>query len=479
MFDGLKPYPGYSTGHLGSLPVGWGVPRFRGVGRMLVSTVDKHTHENEATVRLCNYVDVYKNDYITNGLVFMRATATATEIRQFRINRDDVLITKDSESFADIGVPAYVVEEAEDLVCGYHLAILRTQKDVLGGAYFFRALQVAAIAHQLHVAAGGVTRFGLSHDDIKSVRVPVPPLDDQRAIVRYLAHANARIDRAIAAKRKLIALLEEQTRSISHDVVVHGVQSDPELRDSGIRWLGSIPSHWRTPALRRVARVLSGSTPSRAEARYWSPGVIPWVSSGKVNERRIKTPSELISTAALAECSLEMVPIGSVVVGLVGQGRTRGLSAILEISACPNQNLAALVSGELILSDFLLATLTAAYSELRSLGRGGNQAALNGGILGSFQIPLPPIEEQRKILGHVERATASAAKGLSMARREIVLLREFRSRLTADVVTGQVDVRAIAATWPDIDLKTQPTEAGAGADDADGSIEEFLEEVDA
>ena len=110
---------------LGDVPDHWDIRRLRRVADMRVSNVDKHVREGELPVRLCNYVDVYKNDRITQETTFMRATASVDEIERFRLEPGDILITKDSETWDDIGVPALVTESADDLICGYHLALLR------------------------------------------------------------------------------------------------------------------------------------------------------------------------------------------------------------------------------------------------------------------------------------------------------------------------------------------------------------------
>ena len=103
---------------LGNVPSHWDVRRLRTVVDMRVSSVDKHTKEDEFPVRLCNYVDVYKHDRITQAMPLMTATASRDEIERFRLERDDVLITKDSEAWDDIGVPALVTEGADDLLSG-------------------------------------------------------------------------------------------------------------------------------------------------------------------------------------------------------------------------------------------------------------------------------------------------------------------------------------------------------------------------
>ena len=157
--NGLQPYPAYKPSGvewLGEVPAHWEVQRLRNTAEMRVSNVDKHAREGEPPVRLCNYVDVYNHDHISQEIDFMRATATYKEIEQFRLERDDVLLTKDSEAWDDIGVPAVVTEPAEDLISGYHLALLRPLTKVLIGSFLLRALQSKGVAHQFHVEAKGV-----------------------------------------------------------------------------------------------------------------------------------------------------------------------------------------------------------------------------------------------------------------------------------------------------------------------------------
>ena len=217
-----QPYKAYKPSGipwLGHVPAHWEVRRIRNSVDMRVSNVDKHINDNEFPIRLCNYIDVYKNDRITEKVAFMQATATADEIERFRLEQGDVLITKDSEVWNDIGVPTLVEYTAMDLVCGYHLALLRPLKTLLNGAYLFRELQVPGIAYQFHIAANGVTRYGLSHEAIKSALLPLPPLPEQTAIVLYLDKATAEIDAAISRTHRQIELLREYRIRLIADVV--------------------------------------------------------------------------------------------------------------------------------------------------------------------------------------------------------------------------------------------------------------------
>ncbi len=203
---------------LGDVPTHWEVRRLRTVVEMRVSNVDKHSREGEKPVRLCNYVDVYKHDRIRADMTFMTATATDEEIEKFRLEPGDVLITKDSEIWDDIAVPAIVETSAPNLISGYHLAILRP-REAIAGPYLFRALQSPEIAWQIHVEATGVTRFGLSHNSIKSAFVSLPPLPEQTAIVEYLDAQTTKIDAAIADARREIELLREYRERLIADVV--------------------------------------------------------------------------------------------------------------------------------------------------------------------------------------------------------------------------------------------------------------------
>jgi len=204
---------------LGDIPEHWDVRRLRNVADLRVSNVDKHTKEGEFPVRLCNYTDVYKNSVITADMPFMAATATRDEIEAFRLHVGDVIITKDSEDWQDIGVPALVAETADDLVCGYHLAILRPRPNVVTGRFLSYALQCRGVVAQLSLAANGVTRYGLSHGAIKAISLPTPPADEQEPIAEYIDEATASLNDAIDRAKHEIDLIREYRTRLIADVV--------------------------------------------------------------------------------------------------------------------------------------------------------------------------------------------------------------------------------------------------------------------
>src|SRR6266571_4556773 len=126
---------------LGDIPESWHMKRLKYISSTRVSNVDKKS-EDEIAVRLCNYIDVYKNEFINEKIDFMKATATRKQIDAFELKKGDVILTKDSETPDDIGIPAYVdLEDTKNIVCGYHLAISTPDNSVLLGKYLFRLFQ--------------------------------------------------------------------------------------------------------------------------------------------------------------------------------------------------------------------------------------------------------------------------------------------------------------------------------------------------
>jgi type I restriction enzyme, S subunit len=204
---------------LGEIPQTWDCRRLKNIAELRVSNVDKHTKAGELPVRLCNYTDVYKHSVITGDMPFMPATATPDEVTSFHIEVGDVIITKDSEDWQDIGVPALVAETADDLVCGYHLAILRPRSKVMSGRFLAYLMQCKGVSTQLSLAANGVTRYGLSHGAIRAISLPVAPFEEQEPLADRIDEATATVSRAIGRVNREIDLIHEfRTRLIS-DVV--------------------------------------------------------------------------------------------------------------------------------------------------------------------------------------------------------------------------------------------------------------------
>lgn len=204
---------------LGEVPEHWEVALIKHVADVRFSGVDKHSHDHETPVRLCNYTDVYKNDRITDDMDLMRATATAAEIARLTLKAGDVILTKDSETPDDIGVPAWVPEDLPGVVCAYHLGLLRPVPDRVLGEFLFRAIGSARTAQQFHVLATGVTRFALGKHDVKNAVIALPPVEEQKTICRWITDECKPLDDAIARTEEEIKLIREYRDRLIADVV--------------------------------------------------------------------------------------------------------------------------------------------------------------------------------------------------------------------------------------------------------------------
>ncbi|MFZ1799635.1 MAG: restriction endonuclease subunit S [Chitinophagaceae bacterium] len=412
---------------LGDLPPGWSGARLFQVADAWTSNVDKHTVEGQPQVRLCNYVDVYKNDSIVDSLDFMAASATRDQVKRFRIRVGDTLITKDSETADDIGVPAFVDYEAEDLVCGYHLAIIRPDRRKAAPKFLYWALGSEPIARQWGVTAAGVTRVGIRSTDLSKVTIPLPPLGEQRAIADYLDRETAQIDALVAKQERFIVLLQERRRMVVPSILAKAT-----------------PVGHQPDKLHRRTRMGNGSTPRSGEDRYWLDGDIPWVNSSVVNNPEVHVPSKLVTQAAVRECHLPMVKPGSLLVALTGEGKTRGAATILRIGSTINQHLAFIEPDERFwVPDYLLWLIRSNYEYLRRISseNGATKGGLTVGDLRALRLPMPDLREQHRLVDELEAATSRIDALIAKTKEHIALAKERRSALITAAVIGQFDVR--------------------------------------
>ena len=204
---------------IGKVPKHWEVKRLKDLFNIQNSNVDKKLHDNEIPVKLCNYVDVYKNEFINALLDFTDATASKFEIKQFAIKKGDVFITKDSEACDDIAIPALATESLNNVLCGYHLARLRAKEKVFLGSYLFRLFQSQSYGFRFVISAKGITRVGLGQSAIADSLTPVPPISEQTAIAHHLDTKTAQIDQIIQTINTQIERLKELRKTLINDVV--------------------------------------------------------------------------------------------------------------------------------------------------------------------------------------------------------------------------------------------------------------------
>lgn len=420
------------------LPQGWNRVPLKSVAQYAVSNVDKHSLKNEDPIRLCNYTDVYKFERITLDMDLMRATATRDEISKFHLEVDDVVITKDSESWDDIAVPTLICETDEDLVCGYHLAMIRPDPEVLDGRFLFRAVQSRPVALQLELASTGVTRYGLPKGAIGSAKIPLPPIEHQRVIADYLDRETARIDALVSEKERMLVLLEEKRAALISHAVTRGLDPQAPTKPSGLDWLGRIPKHWEVERGKNLFCVRD--------------------ERSKDGQEELITVSHITGVTARADKDVNMFKADD----MTGYKQCHrddfvtntlwawmGAMGISPLDGIVSPDYHVYIMNDLILPEFmeLLCRSKPFVAEVIRWSKGvwSSRLRLYPENFFEIQFPIPPKDEQKKIVGEITAYREKTAKLAIVLADSIALLKERRAALITAAVTGQLGTEAMKA----------------------------------
>ena len=215
-------------------------------------------------------------------------------------------------------------------------------------------------------------------------------------------------------------------------------------KPSGLDWLGDIPEHWDIKPVKFVARIGNGSTPSRDNPNYWEEGDYPWLNSSVVNQETITEAEEFVTTIALRECHLPRIAPPAVLIGITGQGRTRGMASMLLFEATINQHVAYLKPHPSRAEvGFLRRVFDMVYLFLRSESDGGGstKGAITCEQIANLKIPIPPLPEQAAIAAYLDLETAKLDALVGKVEEAVERLQEYRTALITAAVTGKIDVR--------------------------------------
>lgn len=444
----FKPYPAYKDSGiewLGAIPAHWEVRRLKTIASVQLSNVDKKSVEGEERVRLCNYVDVYYHDRITGDLEFMSATATPEQVRRLSLRAGDVLITKDSESWTDIAVPAVVTSDLPDVLCGYHLALVRPAPDY-DGAFLARAFSAIGPRDQFQVAANGITRFGLGRDAIRTSLLALASAKEQRAIADFLDRATAKIDELVAKKERVIELLQEKRNALITQAVTKGLDPSVPMKDSGVEWLGKIPSHWQVKRVRDVAESLqTGPFGSQLHADEYVSGGWPVINPANLQDGKIvPDPNCSVDDVMAKRLEHHKVQEGDILFARRGElGRCSLVTGAEAGWLCGTGSLRLRLQSDGAVPRFFVRYLATAgvreWLELQSVG--ATMQNLNTSIIGHIPVVVPPLAEQKSIAADTDRFSDDIRRLDGRILDGIDRLKEFRAALISAAVTGKIDLR--------------------------------------
>ena len=467
---GLKSYQELKesgVSWLGKVPAHWEVRHLGRIGRFFKGGGGTKEDEREDGIPCVRYGDLYTYHrfFITASLACVAPDLAATVYTPIRYG--DVLFAGSGETIDEIGKSAVNLIRGP-ACCGGDVIIFRPSIDA-EARFLGYAADCSASVHQKACIGRGFTVMHIYSTDLKYMAVAIPPVPEQAAIVRFLDHADRRIRRYIRAKQKLITLLEEQKQAIIHQAVTRGIGGWAKLKATGNTWFPDVPAHWDVMPMRRViTRSVDGPHHS---PEYLDHG-IPFLSARNIKVDRWSLEDvKFISQIDYETFCQRVKPARGDV--LYTKGGTTGVARTVDLDY-PFQvwvHVAVLkLRKARILPRYLATALNSprCYEQSQLFTRGATNQDLGLGRMKDIVIPVPPLADQSDIIERVAAIEDQIGSGIKAALHEIELLREYRTRLIADVVTGKLDVREVSAGLPEIApladefdaLTTQATETG-------------------
>ncbi len=418
----------------------WRTEPLESIAEIRSSNVDKKSILGEEPVRLCNYMDVYSREYITDDIEFMEATATSAEIQRFGIERGDVMITKDSETPDDIGISAVVIHDIPNLVCGYHVALIKPKRDMVDPIYLAKQIAYPETARYYGRLANGSTRYGLSYKSIARTPIRLAPLSKQRRIAEILST----VDEAIEQTEALIAKTQKIKAGLMHDLFTHGVlpngklrpprEEAPELyKESPLGWL---PKEWKVRPLNEIADVNRGkfTIRPRNDPRYYN-GRYPFIQTGDVaiaSGRVLTTYSQTLNELGLGVSRL--FSAGTIMVTIAANIAD---TCILGIPMCAPDSLVGVVPSAGQVARYLELCIRRRKRWFENRAPQTAQKNINLEDLRPLLIPYPSRQEQVRIAERYEAIDAQMWEDEETAEK----LSNFKRGLMQDLLTGRVQVK--------------------------------------
>jgi type I restriction enzyme S subunit len=444
MIEDLKPYPEYKDSGLswlGEVPVHWPVQRIKTV----LQETDRRSQEGTETLLsltrirgLIPHREMTEKMYGAKTLVGYKKYRAGQLVMNrmqawcgmFGAGRVDGLVSPD---YAVFNVP------------GKHSV-----------QFILERIKSPDLVEQFALESKGIgSGFNrLYTDRFGQIAISLPPPSEQAEIARFLAWATNRLDRAIGAKRRIIALLQEQKQAIIHRPVTRGLDPSVPLKDSGIPWLGEIPEHWEVRRLKYLTEGIQMGPfgASLTELQEHETGYKLYGQENTISGDFFSGKRWLSKEQFTALQRYELLP-GDLVLTRKGSiGKCKIVPEKTQQGIADSDTIRVRLNHNRLLNDFgLLLLQDAMYiqRQIQSIQRGAILVGLNTATISNLRLAAPPPSEQKPILTRIQAETTGISSTMQAKSREIDLLHEYRTRLIADVVTGKLDVREVAKGLPE------------------------------
>lgn len=455
----LRPYPQYKDSEipwLDKVPAHWSLKR----AKFLFREIDDRTDTGQETLLSMRH----DRGLVPHNDVSSKEISDADLIGYKRTWPGDIVMNRmraSSGLFAETFVHGLVSPD---------YAVFQPITANVDSEYFVRLFKCPEMGAKFRAESKGLGTgtagfLRLYSDSFGALTLPVPPGREQTAIVHFLVAQNQQFAHFIRTKQQLIELLNEQKQAIIQQAVTRGLDPKVSVKRTGLDWLPEVPEHWKVSKLKFAARlIVGGSTPPSQQLECWNGDVV-WVTPEDIAQKEtLSDSSRRITVQGVASCSTVLVPSGSIV---ITSRAPVGNLAIAAVELCTNQGCKAIVPHlERLDSQYGYYLLHVLKLEIQSLAKGTTFPEISTFELSNIQIPLPRIEEQQEIRDFILEESWSINQAIERTHREIDLIREYRTRLVSDVVTGKLDVRD--ADLPDIEeenrnlLPIEPDDDGHG-----------------
>lgn len=372
-----------------------------------------------------------------------------------KINKDEGLVPDNYSNYQIID-PNFIIIRCTDLqndkvslrtglvrhhgiISGAYLGLIPRRGN--NPIYLHYVLYYWDVSKELYRYGSGL-RQSLSWFDIKYLQIPIPPICEQEAIVEYLDNVIAEIDKAIEAKERIIAALEERRKIIITEAVTRGINPNVPLRESGIEWLGQIPAHWETIPVRHVFEFRNGYTPSKINPSFWSNGTIPWFRMEDIRKsgRKLERAIQYITPAALNNGGT--FDAGSFIMAICTA--SIGEHAMLIADSQANQQFANLKIRKSLSarfdSQFIFYYMYVLGKYCRDTANTTTFQYADMTLVKNFLVPIPSLEEQKNLVEYLDYNTKGIDLAIVQQKRLIDLLRERKNIIINEIVTGKVKV---------------------------------------
>lgn len=432
----MKKYETYKDSGLewlGMVPEHWKTMKVK-----YICNVTDGTHFSPATISEGKpYITVsnVKDDFIDIESAGRISIADFNELvkQGCQPETGDVLLAKDGT----VGRTAIVKDN--DYVVLSSLGIL-SPNDNLTSSYLKYMLDSSILQEQMNEAMAGSALRRITITKIKDFIALLPPTSEQRAIASYLDHKVGQIDALISEKEKMVEDLKAYRSSLITETVTKGLNKEVKMKDSGVEWIGRIPTTWQSSKIGWIYSDLgSGTTPDSNNNLYYKDEGYNWLQTGDLTDGYITETSKHISQLAIDEKRMRFYPVDSIVVAMYGA--TIGKVGYLKIETSTNQACCVLPPSENMDAMYLFYTMHASKGFLISNSIGGGQPNISQSIIREHIIPVPPLKIQKEIASFLQNKIGKIVSTLSELEHQLSDLKSYKSSLITEAVTGKIDLR--------------------------------------